>query len=215
MIKLFALVFLGLSASTLASTENLQIVQECLDSLSSDKVIRRKPLIQKESDIIFFDYESQYWEVRVHLHFRLESFVGPSTNRKNEVAPIVRKTLDKVEEYYKSQGLNITIKATFDTEMSYMPLPVPNNAYLIYLRPNRGIYMNAMRWGVNFDWDVNLRSKIYAHELTHLFEILDEYEGASLLSEIGEENSLMRNWDHEKGRLFPRHIKQILSPLCP
>lgn len=213
--KLLSIILVGISATTMATTENLQTVQECLDSLSSDKVVRRNPLIQKESDIVFFDNESKYWEVRVHLHFRLESFVGPSSNKRGQVAPIVRKTLDKVEEYYKSQGLNIIVKSTFDTEMSYMPLPVPDNAYLIYLRPNRGGYMNSMRWGVNFDWDVNLRSKIYAHELTHLFDILDEYEDANLLSEVGEEDSLMRNWDHKEGRLYPRHVKQILAPLCP
>lgn len=218
--KLFLFLLLLTSASfAQAATKAFPLINDyienCKSNLTENREIRRFSGAGTASDFVYYDRATDQLGVEIHLHFRLESFHSFGNDGPETIPQIILESLSVVSNFYAQFGLSLNISATFDLSMAYQPEPVPPNAHLIYLRPYRGDTMNILRWGINKDWDVQRRAMIYAHELTHLFDILDEYERKTLFAGfIGEEDSLMRNWDHPNVRLYPRHIQQILSPLC-
>jgi len=55
------------------------------------------------------------------------------------------------------------------------------------------------------------------HEVGHIFGLDDEYLDPTYpYTPQGEHNSIMNSSDNDNSRLFPRHLKQLISPLsCP
>lgn len=190
---------------------------ECWEQLDANQSFQvdRYSFSGKSTDTIL--WTGQELVVQLPVHFRLESFVSPShLDLLPQVESIMTRTLRLVEEYYREQGIPLEIIDTYDTSQSYMPDAIPEKAHLVYLRPFRGTTMSTLRWGVNVPWEDRLRAQIYAHELSHLFGLLDEYDRPTLQAGfIGEEDSLLRNWDHPQGRFYPRHLEHILSIICP
>lgn len=191
-------------------------VEDCTYYLAQADNATRRSTRNPKGINIYFEEQLQRITIEMNIHFRLESFVGEREQHLRSVTILVNEALREVESFYQKHYLHLNINATYDFSQSYMPSPTPENSRLVYLRPYR-YAMNTLRWGLNPRWSHEDRAKIYAHELTHFFGLLDEYKkahGLNMTETLGEEDSFMRNWNHPEAKMYPRHIREILSDLC-
>lgn len=139
-----------------------------------------------------------------------------------EAEQIFEEVKQWITQYYKNYGLKLNIHfehAHFNRALSN-PHPTPQEqSFVVYIRRNTGHHMKEIYWGLNRDWDFYERAKIIAHEFSHLLLLKDEYFTAIGAQTPQEEasyqnDSLMKNVDHPNPKLYLRHFKQILSPLC-
>lgn len=214
-IVIFISIFTSVPAAKAETAQH--VLQNCSTEFDRTISARRHHSGKPESDSVSYDPVADSWSVDLRIHFRIESFVGEERLALIPLVPVrVREALDLTEQFYARYGIDLQIEATFDLTGAFQPEPVPEDAHLVFIRPFRGDTMNSLRWGLNPNWEIQDLAKIYSHELTHLFGILDEYEKPHGINqaELGEEDSFMRNWDHPEARMYPRHIEQIFEPLC-
>lgn len=153
-------------------------------------------------------------EIHLHVHLRHIGFVGEYAGREQEAQRAVDEALRHLASMFASDGFSLRVTATHDTTGAHYPAPPPQGAALVYLYPEDSS-MNVNRWGANAKWTTERRAKIFAHELLHLFGIGDEYPRPGVPPEVAatfEDDSLMKNWDHPQARLYPRHVRQVISP---
>ena len=140
-----------------------------------------------------------------------------------EAEKILEEVKTWITQYYRNYGLKLNIHfehAHYNPAINN-PHPTPREqSFVVYLRRHTGSHMKELFWGVNQDWNISERAKVIAHEFSHLLQLKDEYYttmGAKSPEEESsyENDSLMRNVDHPNPKLYLRHVKQILSPLCP
>ena len=192
-----------------------QFLQECRQEADT-------PFIKSssQSDYYTVGKTDGLYHVKTDIQLRYPSyFTSEEFTRASLILEEIRRW---IQEYYKTYGLYLDIRfehAPFD-RASNNPHPTPaEQSFVVYIRRNTGSHMKELFWGVNPDWDINDYAKVIAHEFSHLLSLKDEYlvaSGAQTQEEEAsyEEDSLMKNTDSPNPKLYLRHIKKILAPLC-
>ncbi|MFC1523073.1 hypothetical protein ACFL6Y_11750 [Elusimicrobiota bacterium] len=147
----------------------------------------------KERDVI---------RIRMGIYFKFE---GGKWERKR-ARKAVHKLPECIKKFYARQGLLVEMTPYFDLgpqgrEMADLAVDT---------QPKDG------NWRADAEhWEVH-DCKTCLHEFGHLLGLPDEYEDGACPNRtyIGETDSLMRNPDHRRAKLYSRHIKTITDPLC-
>lgn len=213
------MVFSLLPACVYAGSDPRQAIDDYLEQCRSE---RSTPFIQPNRSAGSYSVGKRNGDyiVRIGIQLRYAAYFKPDELR--EARQILEQAKTWIMDYYKSYGLLLDIHlehAAFDRFASN-PHPMPQkHSHVVYIRRHTGSHMKKSYWGVNRDWENDTRARIIAHEFSHLLQLKDEYLtalGAQSREEAAsyEDDSLMKNVDHPHPRLYLRHVKKIVSPLC-
>lgn len=160
------------------------------------------------------------YHIQVDIQLRYPYDYSPQQQLR--AVQVFEASKDWIASFYRQYGIEIDIRfehAPFNPALSN-PHPTPREqSFVVYVRPHTGSHMKELYWGVNPEWDSGRQARLIAHEFSHLLQLKDEYlvaSGAhSAEEEAGyEDDSLMKNAEHPDPKLYPRHIRKILAPLC-
>ncbi|MCB0341136.1 MAG: hypothetical protein H6626_05175 [Pseudobdellovibrionaceae bacterium] len=160
------------------------------------------------------------WVIRATVQLRYSHYF--SAEELEEARGIMEQTRQWIQDYYAPYGFDLQITfdhAYFDGSSRNSYNTPKKDSFVVYIRRNTGYHMKSVYWGVNRDFDFVERAVLITHEFSHLLGLKDEYQSAigaaSPEEEASYENdSLMKNTDHPQPKLYPRHMKTILRPIC-
>jgi hypothetical protein len=153
-------------------------------------------------------------QLRYPAHFSQQEFM--------QARQIFEQVKTWITQYYADYGILLDIDfdhARYNPSASNPHPTPPAQSFVVYVRNRTGSHMKELYWGVNPQLPIDRQATVIAHEFSHLLRLKDEYfavSGARTLQEEAgyEDDSLMKNVDHPRPRLYLRHIKKILGPLC-
>lgn len=139
-----------------------------------------------------------------------------SAREKGALVQRMERIKNCMEWFYRKHGINLELTFVHEQERS-LPRGFLRNVINLW-RYGRGY--NVSNWGFTlggYDLDDLKACSTMLHEFTHMFGVMDEYPDGNRPGQmIGEPDSIMRYTftSPAKLRLYPRHIKTILGPLC-
>ena len=208
-----------ISANLYADVESYSAIQQYLTECRQESNI---PYVKSSSHSGYYyvGKTNGLYTVKVDVQLRYPSYF--SHQEFVQARQIFEAVKDWIRHYYTAYGLYLEIHfehAQYDRSSSN-PHPTPKlQSFVVYVRNHTGSHMKELFWGVNPDWAINDQAKVIAHEFSHLLRLNDEYlraTGAQTPEEEAgyEDDSLMKNIDSPNPRLYLRHIKKILEPIC-
>lgn len=187
-------------------------IEECINNAPQEQWVSRRLDRGKPTDYLYV--KNGNVTLRIDIQLRYQHYF--SDEEFLEATGIVEEAKKVIISFYKKYNINLIInfdhqKYNFSSRTAH-PMP-KTGEHVVYIRKNTGDAMKETYWGINYSWSTQDRGMIYAHELSHLFGLKDEYE-TTLADRIGEEDNIMREWSHPNARFYPHQIQEILSPLC-
>lgn len=188
----------------------LEDYHACLKQGEPVHWVRRQANNRKESDYVAVDSAGKLM-LRAKIQFRFNWFLY------GEEFAEAKARMEAAKELMIAYLADYQIVADFDFSYNadFPPAAPGEDTFVVYLERYAEHGMRMDTWGLNLEWDDLRRSRIYLHEFLHQLGLLDEYPGANFLGQIGELDSLMRDVKHPQAKLYPRHLLEIASPLCP
>ncbi|MFC1522707.1 hypothetical protein ACFL6Y_09885 [Elusimicrobiota bacterium] len=145
----------------------------------------------KESDVVV---------LRMAIYF---IYKGKERNRESTKKE-VEGTLRYITAFFGRHGIKLELESIFDTGV----YEDRRRADSFITLADSSHHVSARHW--------TTYSPIAVHEFGHILGLSDEYpSGMCPARKVGmEDDSVMKYWHVERPRLYPRHIEQLLGPLC-